>query len=113
MAAAASPAPPIEMSLSVASSAAVTSSGDRALGEPGAPLNAVERAAEDDLRDCAPDVGERRPSFVVAQRRIRLPHKHRLVEPAAEQIPAELAYLREVKAKQLVARDRPVERAFA
>src|SRR5215218_7305300 len=38
------------------------------------------------------------PGFVVAQRRIRLPHEHRLVQPAAAQIAAELAYLREVEA---------------
>ena len=33
--------------------------GHRRLGEPGVALNAVERAAEDDPRDRAPDVGER------------------------------------------------------
>jgi len=33
--------------------------GHRRLGEPGVALNAVERAAEDELRDRAPDVGER------------------------------------------------------
>src|SRR3712207_7607448 len=48
-----------------------------------------ERAAEDDLRHRAPDVGERGPELVVAQRRIRLPHQHRLVEPAAEKTPTE------------------------
>src|ERR687896_245785 len=88
IAAAASPAPPIATSLSVASSAAATSSASDASASRALP---VERAAEDDLRDCAPDVGERRPSLVVAQGRIRLPHQHRLVKPASEQIPAELA----------------------
>ena len=33
--------------------------GHRRLGEPGVALDAVERVAEDDLRDRAPDVGER------------------------------------------------------
>jgi hypothetical protein len=87
--------------------------GHRRLGEAGVALNAGERAAEDDLRDRAPDVGERGPGLVVAQRRIRVPHQHRLVEPAAKEIAAELAYLRSVKAKQLVARGRPPERALA
>src|ERR687893_993782 len=87
--------------------------GHRCLGEPGISLDAVECAAEDDLRDLTPDVGKRGPGLVVAQRRIRLPHQHRVVEPAAEEIPAELAYLREVKAEQLVARRRPPERAVA
>src|SRR5829696_6661076 len=87
--------------------------GERRLGEPGVALDTVERAAEDDLRERAPDVGEGVRVLVVAPRWIGLPHEHRLVEPAAEQIPAELAYSREVKAKQLVARDRPPERALA
>jgi hypothetical protein len=87
--------------------------GDRRLGEPGVALDAVEGAAEDDLRDRAPDVGERGPELVVAQRRIRLPHQHRLVKPAAAQIAAELTYLREVETKQLLARGRPPERALA
>ena len=77
--------------------------GHGGLGEPGISLNAVERTTEDDLRDRAPDIGERGPGLVLARRRIRLPHLHRLVEPAAEEIPAELAYLLSVKAKQLVA----------
>src|SRR5829696_114931 len=109
---AARPAPPIETSLSVAFSAAAASSATD-VSAPGISLNAVECAAEDDLRDRAPDVGKRGPGLVVAQRRIRLPHQHRLVEPAAEEIPAKLAYLREVKAEQLVARRRPPERAVA
>src|SRR5919109_1096232 len=113
IAAAARPAPPIETSLSVASSAAAASSAHRRLGEPGVALDAVERAAEDDLRDRAPDVGERAPELVVAQRRIRLPHQHRLVQPAAAQIAAELADLREVETKLLLARGRPLERALA
>src|SRR5215216_4452246 len=87
--------------------------GHRRLGEPGVALDAVERAAEDDLRDRAPDVGERGPELVVAQRRIRLPHQHRLVKPAAAQIAAERACLRGVEAKQLLARGRPPERALA
>src|SRR5215212_2256107 len=69
--------------------------------------------AEDDLRDRAPGVGERGPELVVAWRRIRLPHQHRLVEPAAQQVAAELAYPREVETEQLLARDRPPERALA
>jgi hypothetical protein len=77
----------------------------------GVALHAAERAAEDDLRDRAPDLGERGPGLVVAQRRLRLPHEHRLVQPAAQQIGAELAYLLEVEAKQLVAGDRPLEAA--
>ena len=44
----------------------------------GVALNGVERTAEDDLRDRAPDVGERGPELVVTQRRIRLPHQHGL-----------------------------------
>ena len=86
--------------------------GHRRLGEPGVALDAVERATEDDLRERAPDVGERGPELVVAQRRIRLPHQHRLVEPAAAQIAAELAYLRQVEAKQLLARFGPPEPAL-
>src|SRR5215212_4798397 len=66
--------------------------GQGRLGQPGVALDAVKRAAEDDLRDRAPDVGERGPELVVAQRRIRVPHQHRLVQPAAAQIAAELAY---------------------
>jgi len=53
--------------------------------------------AEDDLRDRTPDVGERGPKLVVAQRRIRLPHQHGLVKPGAAQKAAELAGLREVE----------------
>src|SRR3954452_15875760 len=87
--------------------------GHRRLGEPGIALDAVERAAEDDLWYRAPDVGERGPELVVAHRRIRLPHQHRLVEPAAEQTAAELAYERRVEAKELIAGGRPVERALA
>jgi hypothetical protein len=45
-------------------------------------------------------------------RRIRLPHQHRLVKPAAAQIAAELAHLREVETKLLLTRDRPPERAL-
>src|SRR5436309_12938786 len=86
--------------------------GHRRLGQPGVALNAVERAAEDDLRDRAPGVGERGPELVVAHRRIRLPRQHRLVEPAAEQIAAELAYQRDVETKLLLARGRPPERAL-
>src|SRR5207248_7620724 len=80
--------------------------GDRRLGEPGVALNAVERAAEDDLRGSAPGVGERGPKLVVAHRGIRLPRQHRLVKPAAAQIAAELAYLRCVETKLLLVRDR-------
>src|SRR5215208_5579997 len=87
--------------------------GHRPFGEPGVALNAVERAAEDDLWERAPDVGERGPELVFAQRRVRLPHQHRLVEPAAQQTAAELADLRGVETKQLLARGRPPERALA
>src|SRR6202140_206870 len=87
--------------------------GYRRLGEPGVALNAVERAAEDDLRDSAPDVGERGPELVVAHRRIRLPRQHGLVEPAAAQMAAELTYLRDVETKLLLVRYRPPERALA
>ena len=87
--------------------------GHRRLGEPGVAPDAVERAAEDDLRERAPDVGERFPELVVAHRRLRLPHQHRLVEPAAQQNGAELAHPREVETEQLLARSRPPERAVA
>src|SRR5215204_6292899 len=87
--------------------------GHRRVGEPGVALDAVERAAEDDLRERAPDVGERGPVLAVAQRRFRLPHQHRLVEPAAEEIPAELADLREMETEQLLARGSPRERSLA
>src|SRR2546426_6527066 len=87
--------------------------GHRRLGEPGVALNAVERAAEDDLRDSAPDIGERGPELVVAHRRIRLPHQHGLVKPAAAEIAAERACLRDVETKLLLVRDRPPERARA
>src|SRR6476661_9520086 len=76
---------------------------------PSAALNAVERAAEDDLRESAPDVGERGPRLVTAHRRIRLPRQHGLVQPAAAQKTAELARLRDVETKLLRARDRPPE----
>jgi hypothetical protein len=42
-----------------------------------------------------------------------LPHQHRLVEPAAAQIAAKLAYLRDVETKQLLGGSRPPERALA
>src|SRR2546421_636597 len=87
--------------------------GHRRLGEPGVALNAVERAAEDDLRGSAPGVGERGPKLVVAHRGIRLPRQHRLVKAAAAQIAAELAYLRCVETKLLLARDRPPDREGA
>src|ERR671914_2238275 len=87
--------------------------GEWRLGEAGVALNAVERAAEDDLRERAPGVGERGRVLVVLQRRIRLPREHRLVEPAAQQAAPELADLLEVEAKLLVARDAPSERAVA
>src|SRR5215218_2504805 len=87
--------------------------GEWRLGEAGVALNAVERAAEDDLRERAPGVGERGRVLVVLQRRIRLPHQHRLVEPAAQQAAPELADLLEVEAKLLVARNAPSERAVA
>src|SRR4051812_32369921 len=87
--------------------------GHRRLGEPGVALDAIERAAEDDLRERAPDVGERGPELGVAHRRIRLPHQHRLVKPAAQQIAAEVAYQHGVETKQLVARGPPPERALA
>jgi len=38
--------------------------------KPGVALNAVKGAAEDDFRDRAPDIGERRSKLVVAKRRI-------------------------------------------
>src|SRR5215212_3136590 len=57
--------------------------GHRPRSEPGVALDAVERAAEDNLRDRAPGVGERGVELAVAHRRIRFPHQHRLVEPAA------------------------------
>jgi len=47
----------------------------------------------------------------VAQRQIRLPHQHRLVELAAQQEAAKLAHPREVEAKQLLAGGRPAELA--
>src|SRR5437764_4663362 len=87
--------------------------GHRSLGEPSVALDAVERAAEDDLRKRAPDVGERGVKLGVAQRRIRLPHQHRLVELAAAQMAAQLAHPREMKAKQLLIRDSPPEPALA
>src|SRR5215218_4385889 len=86
--------------------------GNGRLGEPGVAPDAIERAAEDDLRDGAPDVGERCPELVVAHRGVRLPPQHRLVEPSADEIPAEPAYPREVEAKQLLARSPPPERAL-
>src|ERR687894_526718 len=44
--------------------------GHRRLGEPGVALDAVERAAEYDLRYGGPGVGERGPGLVVAEGRI-------------------------------------------
>src|SRR5207237_4806275 len=76
-------------------------------------VDAVARVAEDDLRDRAPEVCERGPGLVVAHRRLRLPHQHRLVEPATEQIAAELAHQRGVEAKKLLAGGSPRERTLA
>src|SRR5206468_12777308 len=42
--------------------------GHRCLGEPSVALDAVERAAEDDLRKRAPDLGERGAALSAAQR---------------------------------------------
>jgi hypothetical protein len=80
--------------------------------QPGVALDAVE-GAEDDLRDRAPDVGELRLGLVAAQRRIRLPHEHRLVEPAAAQKASQLACLLDVKGKLLLVGNAPRERAPA
>src|ERR1700712_2291010 len=87
--------------------------GHRPLGEPGVTRNAVECAAEDDLRDAAPDVGELDPERVGAYGRIRLPRQHGLVQPAAAEIAAEPAYLRGVKTKLLLVRNRPRKAARA
>jgi hypothetical protein len=111
IAAAASPAPPIETSLFVTSSAAAASAATDASASRVA-LNAAERTAKHHLRDRAPHVGERRPKLVAAQRRIHLPHQHRLVKPAAQQIAAEPAYLRNVETKPLLTRHRPPKRAL-
>jgi hypothetical protein len=43
------------------------------------------------------EVGERGPELVVALRRIRLPHQHRLVKPATAQTAAKFAHLREME----------------
>ena len=86
--------------------------GHRPLGQSGVALHPVERVAEDDLRERAPDVGERGPELVVAQRWIRLPDLHRLVEPAP-QIAAERGDLREVESELLLAGSPPVEPALA
>src|ERR1700759_1493251 len=64
--------------------------GHRRFGEPGVALDAVERSAEDDLRESAPDVSELGPELAVAYRRGGLPHQHGLVKPAAAQIAAKL-----------------------
>src|SRR4028119_2091175 len=47
--------------------------GHRRLGEPGVALDAIERAAEDDLRDGAPDVGERGPGLAASPLTARAP----------------------------------------
>ena len=113
IAAAARPAPPIATSLSVDVERRGGLLSQRRHGEPGVALDAVKRAAEDDLRDGTPDVGERGLELAVAHRRIRLPRQHGLVQPAAAQKAAELARLREVETKLLLARDRPREPAPA
>src|SRR4051794_12549068 len=91
IAAAARPAPPIETSLSVASSAAAASSATDA---------SASRALPRTL------------SSVRLKTTFGIAHQHRLVQPAAAQIAAELAYVREVETKQLLARGRPPERAL-
>src|SRR5437764_12322764 len=68
----------------------------RRLGEPSIALDAVERAAEDDLRKRAPHFGELGVELGVTQRRIRLPDQHRFVELAAAQMTAKLAHPREM-----------------
>jgi hypothetical protein len=69
--------------------------GKRATGgEPGARLV------------CPSGSGDRCPLWGLG---IRLPHQHRLVKPAAAQIAAELADLREVETKQLLARGRSTQ----
>nr|WP_259311291.1 hypothetical protein [Capillimicrobium parvum] len=80
--------------------------GQWRLGEPGVPLHAAERPAEHDLRDRAPDVGERRPGLGFPHRRVHLPHQHRLVEHGAEQEATDLAVQLGVETEQLVARGR-------
>src|SRR3712207_8789083 len=53
-------------------------------GEPGVALDARERAAEHDLRDRVPDVGERGVVLGLPHRRVRLPHEHRSEEHTSE-----------------------------
>src|SRR5205809_7921574 len=91
IAAAARPAPPIETSLSVASSAAAASSATDASARRALPWTLLSERLKTTFGMAHPDVGEPSPELVVAQRRIRLPHQHRLVKPAAAQIAAELA----------------------
>src|SRR4051794_39946998 len=113
IAAAAKPAPPTATSLPVASSAAATSSATGASASRALPWTLSSVWLKTNLRDRAPDIGERGPGLVLAQRRVRLPDQHHLVEPAAAQIAAELAHQRSVEPEQLLARGRPLERALA
>jgi hypothetical protein len=110
---AASLAPPIETSLSVASSAAATSSATDLAASRALPWTLSSVRLKTTFGDRAPDVGERGAILAVAHRRIRVPHQHRLVEPAAAQIAAEAADLREMEAKLLLAGNRPPDRALA
>jgi hypothetical protein len=112
IAAAARPAPPVETSLSVASSAAAISSASDASASRALPwtLSSVRLKTTFGI---APDVGEGGPELVVAHRRVRLPRQHRLVKPAAAQMAAELACLRDVETKLLLVGGRPPERALA
>ena len=90
--------------------------GHRRRGEPGVALNAVERAAEDDLRDRAPGCPRTRPGARCRASTDPSPtpaSQHRLVEPAPAQIAGEVAHLRGVETKQLLAGGRPPERAVA
>jgi hypothetical protein len=112
IAAAARPAPPIEMSLAVASIAAAASSASDASASRALPWTLSSVRLKTTFGIAHQTSANAAPELVVAHRRIRLPRQHRLVKPAAAQIAAELADLRDVETKLLLARARPLERAL-
>src|SRR4051812_2008129 len=112
IAAAARPAPPIETCLSVASSAAAASSATDASASRALPstLSSVRLKTTFGIAD--------QTSAKAAPARCRAttdpsPTAASSRKPAAAQIAAELAYLREVETKQLLAGGCPPERALA
>src|SRR5829696_4611186 len=94
IACAAKPAPPTETALSVASSAAAISSANDASASRALPWTLLSVWLKTTFGIADQRSANAAPGLVLAQRRVRLPDEHRLVEPAAADITAELAHPR-------------------